>query len=386
VVIDGCPIYPSPSSGQTIVPLTNNTIIEINKKRFRFEYPPKHYRATLTAQINTPTVASSSRSRTLRLSMIQSAEVFSSRPDPDPRVNLRTLKTPIRTSPLKQSSKMIEDDEAPIILVDGNHPRVVEEDKDLVILEDVVRPDDTAPAASPLSTLPIIPRQQQQFSTPSRRPPRNSLHRAVLIRSAQRAALRGQDREKEEEEREEHHAVEMIVEESTEHDNKAEMDNVDAEDVFFGDESEDGAEDRDRSLNTAFQRGVEAFRNGWKAVSRSASPEKDFDEDNHDQRNIQKHESGSRVATPRRTPQRPPDTFASPIPTSRPSSQGPSLADRVKGVGRFPARRLSDAKASHDDSDAWKIREIDVQNNYPSEQAPARSSPRISNEERKVLQ
>jgi hypothetical protein len=252
-------------------------------------------------------------------------------------------------------------------------------------LEDAVWHDDRAPATSPSATTSIIPRQQRQFSTPLRRPPRNSLHRAVLLRSAQRAALHGQDREKEEEEREEHHAVEMIIEESTEHENKAGKDTIDAEDDLFGDEGEDGAGDRDRSLNTTLQRGFEAFRNGWKAVSRSASPEKDFDEDTHNQRNTEKHESGFRVVTPRRTQQRPSTTFASPIPTSRPSSQGPSLADRVKGVGRFPARRLSDAKASHDDSDAWKFQEIDAQNNYSSEQTPARSSPRISNGERKVL-
>ncbi|KAI0027099.1 hypothetical protein K488DRAFT_62802, partial [Vararia minispora EC-137] len=96
LLVDGCPIYPSPSSGQTTVPLTNDTILEISKKRFRFQYPPKPIRAALAAQINTPTASPSSRARTLRLSMIESLQVFAPRPDPDPRVNLKILQTPRR--------------------------------------------------------------------------------------------------------------------------------------------------------------------------------------------------------------------------------------------------------------------------------------------------
>ncbi|KAH0578193.1 hypothetical protein H2248_004068 [Termitomyces sp. 'cryptogamus'] len=83
-----------------------------------------------------------------------------------------------------------------IILVDGNHPRVVEDEEDLVILDDIHRP------ISP-SDSPYAPHQQQtslhapQPRTVQQEPPKTpvgrrsqSLHRAVLIRNAQRAVLK----------------------------------------------------------------------------------------------------------------------------------------------------------------------------------------------------
>lgn len=139
--------------------------------------------------------------------MIQSAQVFSPRPSKDPRENLRILQSPLKArfrSPTKPSllsrppaqaypeeNEIIEED---IVLVDGDHPRVVEEEKDLVILEDVEIPSSGDFRHSPEPQHPQTPARRRSMS-------RNTLHRAVLIRSAQRAVIRAeQEREQEEEE------------------------------------------------------------------------------------------------------------------------------------------------------------------------------------------
>ena len=166
--------------------------------------------------------------------MIESARVFSPRPSPIPAENLRVLKSPIKRNaspkkptPLYQATSA-EDEDEDIVLVDGNHPRVVEEDKDLVILEDVVRK--VFPEGSPFSGTPMrkfggasrTPQAHQAPNpstpttnlrtpqppappapTPARRP-RASLHRGVLLRNAHRAAMR---QEMEEEERHEEEEV-----------------------------------------------------------------------------------------------------------------------------------------------------------------------------------
>ncbi|KAJ3576717.1 hypothetical protein NP233_g260 [Leucocoprinus birnbaumii] len=202
LLVDGCRIYPNgtPGGQPTTIPLLNDSEIEIHGKRFRFSYPPKELRAALLA---TP----ARNNRRLRLSMINSAQVFSPRPSKDPRENLRILRSPMKNafrSPGKPSTlsrspitsahqdEDDNDDEEPeIVLVDGNHPRVVEEDKDLVILEDVEAPEPQ----------PVV--QVQPPKTPQRRRSQ-SLHRAVLIRSAQRRVIEHEkQRQQEEEEREE---------------------------------------------------------------------------------------------------------------------------------------------------------------------------------------
>lgn len=270
LLIDGCQVYPNPVSPNSqphtlkpkTIPLTNNSEIEIHKKRFIFTYPPKNLRPiippTPTPTPNTPTCANgpgdgaSARKRTLRLSMIHSAQVFSPRPSADPAVNLKVLQTPLRTgssmSPVKSGGSSLmeklreaaEDADADtrreradgegdeeIVLVDGNHPRVVQEEKDLVILEDVPylpQPQSSQPqmsARSLLTSFPAIPRsnspglknpiQPQPLQPLAQSPPhppmqtspplqtprrpgptRASLHKAVLIRSAQRAVLRAE--------------------------------------------------------------------------------------------------------------------------------------------------------------------------------------------------
>ena len=262
IVVDKCQVFPSATS-HTTVPLTNNSEVEINKKRFRFEYPPKALRPIL-AFTPPPNALKSVQRRALRLSMIQSAQVFTPRPDPDPRVNLRVLQTPIRlnSSPLKpahhtprpaHAGQQEEECGTPIRLVEGNRPQVVEEEQDLVILEEVDVPEHIPQANSsgaqsgaepsgfhnpmqspthappvggpyPAPVFPLTPSHQlQQFQTPRRRLGRPSLHRAVLIRSAQRAVMRIEmEKEQEEEEREvEDHVIpaqeQMEVDEEGQH-------------------------------------------------------------------------------------------------------------------------------------------------------------------------
>ncbi|KAI0752857.1 hypothetical protein C8Q80DRAFT_1096959 [Daedaleopsis nitida] len=185
VLLDDSPLFPAVATapGPTTVPLQNNSVIEVHKKRFRFTYPPKHLRSAL---INTPTQATPAPSRRpLRLSMIASAHVFTPGPSHDPQENLRVLQTPLR-APFAR-------DEQEIVLVQSNSPRVVAEDKDLVILDEV-EPEPVFPLP-----LPIMP---QYPVTPVRRS-RPSLHRAVLIRSAQRVAMQRDIQEEEEQDAEE---------------------------------------------------------------------------------------------------------------------------------------------------------------------------------------
>ncbi|KAF5325285.1 hypothetical protein D9619_010105 [Psilocybe cf. subviscida] len=294
VYIDDSWVYPEGSSNseqpQAIVPLSNDSEFEIHNKRFRFTYPPKEARATIMA---TPAPVSK---RTLRLSMIHSAQVFSPRPSQDPRENLKVLQSPLKgifgvktpmrpgqtptrrraVSPLKygvsrpdsdedsdeekgpdeSKEKAIEssdesedgnDDEEQIILVETNHPRVVEEERDLVILEQVAASNAPPPPPSParaLQQVKSIPQSQVQnpAAAPPQTPRRKSmsgtaLHRAVLIRSAQRAVWRAEkEREDEEEEMEVLGAVEVDDKEeedefSDEEDNDVEMRSASSEEV-----------------------------------------------------------------------------------------------------------------------------------------------------------
>ena len=200
ILLDDEPIFPAPAnaSGPTTVPLQNNSVVEIHKKRFRFVYPPKHLRS---AVVNTPTQGTPGGARRpLRLSMIASAHVFTPRPSHDPQENLRILQTPLRTPFSREQEE--------IILAHSNTPRVVEEEKDLVILDEV-EPEPVLPLS-----LPVMP---QYPMTPVRRP-RPSLHRAVLIRSAQRAAIQREiQREEEEQDADEvEDVIDAIAEESDE--------------------------------------------------------------------------------------------------------------------------------------------------------------------------
>ena len=292
LIVDKCRVFPkSKPAHTTTVPLSNNSELEINKKRFRFEYPPKALRPVL-AFTPSATTSQSARKRVLRLSMIQSAQVFTPRPDPDPRVNLRVLQTPIRLncSPLKrQSFKQEQDDQqgeeengTPVRLVEGNRPQVVEEEQDLVILEEVDAPEPPAPPqltpqAAPAPGFPLAPsHQSQQFQTPRRRGGRPSLHRAVLIRSAQRAAMRFEmEKEQEQEEREvEEHVT--PIEERMEVDEEDE--GVQDRGIEEFDEDYEVTEQDSKPAAPIFgwRKSLEAFKTGLHALrSPSRSPERE---------------------------------------------------------------------------------------------------------------
>jgi hypothetical protein len=256
--------------------------------------------------------------------MIQSAQVFTPRPDPDPRVNLRVLQTPIRlnSSPLKHARQktprqvpahqLEEECGTPIRLVEGNRPQVVEEEHDLVILEEVDAPQHISqpnslnirseaepsgfinPKQSPVQApqmggqypapaFPLAPsHQMQQFQTPRRRPGRPSLHRAVLIRSAQRAVMRLEmENEQENEEREvEEHVLpieeRMEVDEEDQRDQDADViEDFDEEAHEDGDGEDPGMVPRPTTPALGWRMGLEAFKSGLQVLrSRSKSPEK----------------------------------------------------------------------------------------------------------------
>ncbi|KAI0301317.1 hypothetical protein BC826DRAFT_558631 [Russula brevipes] len=321
LLVDKCPVFPASTTTHTTVPLTNNSELEISKKRFRFEYPPKALRPVL-AFTPPPQSSNSARKRVLRLSMIQSAQVFTPRPDPDPHVNLRVLQTPIRLnpSPLKQVHRtpgqaqvgqQVEEFGTPIRLVEGNRPRVVEEEQDLVILEEVDLPEHVPQAntlgiessggsgpsafvnpmqgpthapqmSGPAAAFPLPPSHQfQQFQTPRRRPGRPSLHRAVLIRSAQRAVMRVEmEKEQEQEEREvEEHVLpieeQMEMDEDDQGDQNAVTEEFDEEVEEDDDTIDPGPDPGPTTPVFGWQKGFEAFKSGFQALRpRSRSPEK----------------------------------------------------------------------------------------------------------------
>ncbi|KXN89208.1 hypothetical protein AN958_05911 [Leucoagaricus sp. SymC.cos] len=241
LVVDGCRVYPNgtPDGEPTTVPLSNNSEIEIHGKRFRFSYPPKEIRAALLA---TP-ARLIGNNRRIRLSMIHSAQVFSPRPSKDPRENLRILQSPMKNSFSPQKPSALSrtssisathedgDEEEEIVLVDGNRPRVVEEEKDLVILEDV---EVSIPE-------PVV--QIQPPKTPTRRRSQ-SLHRAVLIRSAQRAVVEHErQRRQEEEEREEMEVLDTIASDDISIDEEVDPSQHDREELPPSDDEPDSDED-----------------------------------------------------------------------------------------------------------------------------------------------
>jgi hypothetical protein len=174
----------------------------------------------------------------------------------------------------------------------------VEEDKDLVILEDV-----EAPPAGPRMSTPTLlqpqyirsPPTQAQFQTPVRQRSlsRNTLHRAVLIRSAQRAVLEAESAEREREQDEEEElevlgAVAGDIESESDddvvmYDNKAD-ENV-AMEVENDNESEDNEEEYDEEEEEG--RGRSARKSVWRKSleriwpfrSSSPGPQEEIDEE-----------------------------------------------------------------------------------------------------------
>ena len=212
------------------------------------------------------------------MSMIQSAQVFSPRPSAHPHENLRVLQSPIK--PFKTPSKITPskedsdegDSDQEIVLVDGNFPRVLEEEKDLVILEDVEVNEEVGQdeqqrtptrqmyaSGSPRTPqfrelVPPMrlqtPQMQSPPQTPRRRLPGASLHRAVLIRSAQRAVLKA-EMEKEEAE-EEKEVEEFIVAEGAMYDStsSSQSSGDESEDQDKQEQDEDRQEEEDLVMST----------------------------------------------------------------------------------------------------------------------------------------
>ncbi|CAE6447168.1 unnamed protein product [Rhizoctonia solani] len=158
VIVDGSHIGRNPhaedESSETTIPIMNNSQIEIYRKRFLFEYPSKELRIKAMAEPMTV-----KPKRTLRLSMIQSAQVFTpSKPAADvstPKSHRRRrsetlaeqLQSPIKPfSPARPApsanmghetlSAADEDREVTLVGPGGAQSVVVlEEEKDLVVVE-----------------------------------------------------------------------------------------------------------------------------------------------------------------------------------------------------------------------------------------------------------
>lgn len=234
------------------------------------------------------------------MSMIRSAEVFTPRPSSDPTENLRILRTPLRRrspSPLKQEGSNLrwstrnDDDSArdeserkgeeEIVLVDGDHPHVLEEGKDLVILESVE-------VDLPVEQIPVTPSRLGAFGrqtglsgssirlgpyqTPRRRGVPPSLHRAVLIRSAQRAILK-EEMEKEEE-REEMEVEEFIAKPPDELQPLEDEDHAQEEELVteeHGDNEDDGHQVTEQGVG--WRKGLDLIQGfGWPFRSSSVIP------------------------------------------------------------------------------------------------------------------
>ncbi|KAG6872992.1 hypothetical protein C0995_004368 [Termitomyces sp. Mi166 len=352
VMVDGCFV----KGGGEMVPLMNGSEFEIRGKRFRFTYPPKEMRAALYAS-----PVQSTATRTPRLSLITSTQVFSPRPSLDPRENLRILKSPLKnafkplnrgTTPLRAlfantSSKYAynspvkhttapppaeeeDEEEDNIVLVDGNHPRVVEDEKDLVILEDIDRPippSSGSTYANPQEqTFLHAPQPRTTQQEPPRTPVRRrsqSLHRAVLIRSVQRAVLKAERDEKErEEEMEEMEVLDVVAGlngkdddgkeghgEKWEHEHEqgdyADMDvdmDVDMEEPL-ADGSDDEHEDKKKQEPKQKLTWRKSFERLW--PFRSSSPTKD--EDHSDDEDEARNENENDNPVPRSSSPTPPD-------------------------------------------------------------------------------
>lgn len=145
--------------------------------------------------------------RKIRLSLVESAQVFTPCPSPHPPENLRTLQSPLKRSPTKSNLSQVhasadEDDDEEIVLVEGSTPQVAQENDDLVILEEVERMPPPRSPIKPRTVFPFVqrsPNKNEVVQTPPRRNPRPSLHRHVLIKSAQRAVFQQEDEEEMEE-------------------------------------------------------------------------------------------------------------------------------------------------------------------------------------------
>ncbi|KAG1886565.1 hypothetical protein F4604DRAFT_1572094 [Suillus subluteus] len=439
LTIDGCPVLPSTNASlPTTIPVSNNCEIEIHKKHFIFSYPPKQLRSSLY-NIDSPVKSENEGGggrRKLRMSMIHSAQVFTPRgkPSSDPLANLRILQSPLKQlvpSPRKPSalknSHVPEPDEIEeeIVLVESNTPHVVQEDKDLVILErvDVQAPPPTPSVQRPRPSMNI-------YKTPNRRT-RPSLHRAVLIRSVHRAVMA---REEEEEEKEVEEVIvnEATVEEGEEHENDNDEEFNDEQGTAgngHGESDEDGNDaDLDtieeptpqpstwrKSLNAVRARVVWPFRSSSTAPEENDDDKQDEHEDEEDEvslpfvslRHINYEHQHDQMDTDQDAQPPPPSSSPPPIhitpraqphltPARAPRPLGSFMTPQVShpqsdigvGIGRGAGRNsFGGALRRIRVEPKWRIGDIEVRGVEVKEEEKAGTGlgrTRVSEEEKKV--
>ncbi|KAG2112817.1 hypothetical protein BD769DRAFT_1364399 [Suillus cothurnatus] len=412
LTIDGCPVLPSTNASlPTTIPVSNNCEIEIHKKRFVFLYPPKQLRSPLY-NIDSPVKPENGGSggrRKLRMSMIHSAQVFTPRgkPSSDPLANLRILQSPLKQlvpSPRKPSalkhSHIPEPDEIEeeIVLVESNAPHVVQEDKDLVILERVdvqAPPPPTPPVQRPIPSMNI-------YKTPNRRT-RPSLHRAVLIRSVHRAVMA---REEEEEEKEVEEVIVSAAEEGENGNNEEFNDeyegsagNEHGEFDGDGDDADSDTIGEPTPQPSTWRKSLDAVRARvvWPFRSSSTAPEEN-DDDKQDEHEDEDDED-AQAPPPSSSP---PSTYIIPqaqphlTPARAPRPLGSFMTPQVShpqsgigiGIGRGAGRNsFGGALRRVRVEPKWRIGDIEVQGAEVKEEEKAGSGlgrTRVSEEEKKV--
>jgi hypothetical protein len=214
-----------------------------------------------------------------------------------PSMPLRTaiFAAPSHASPVKpQSVSQGDEEEDHIILVDGNHPRVVEDDKDLVILEDVEVPLVGTPMSTP--TAATIPSPVPDTCTPAFP---FAEHIASCGPDQERAVMQAEsaEREREQEEEEEMEvlgAVAADIGSESENDDDVVMHNkLDDRDTVGGEndsESEGDDEEYDeeergrgrgRETSKESQKSVwrKSLERIWPFRSSSPGPKEEIDEE-----------------------------------------------------------------------------------------------------------
>ncbi|KZS96852.1 hypothetical protein SISNIDRAFT_287374 [Sistotremastrum niveocremeum HHB9708] len=211
LLVDGAFILPSSNPGADVtIPLTNGTNLEIHKKKFQFWYPPKEHRQPYI--FTTP--AAQTRRRSMRLSMIHAAQIFTPSVPKiwTPAAQIERLRSPIRSQGLQEG----DDIDVCLLQGDGDNSTIIHEDKDVIVLEEVdrltelppppinanprtpVRPSRAFPVPQPIMAPPM------PMPTPSpKRRCAPSLHKAVLVKSAKLAYEKQMEEEAEEQEVEE---------------------------------------------------------------------------------------------------------------------------------------------------------------------------------------
>ena len=214
VIVDGSNFQPDEHSGQpTTVPLTNGSEWLIYKRRFIFQYPPKDKRAAYAAQLlATPAPSSSKRRKSLRMSMVNSAQLWTPSAAPvDLADSLRVLKNPMVLFP--------EEGGEEVRIVQGETLNFVRNEQEVVVLESVDAPlVEEKKDWNPASAAPAAAGSGSK--TPGKRR-HSSLHRQVLLMNSRKKV------DAEDEEGEEREVAASIFPDEEDSDNELEEDDED---------------------------------------------------------------------------------------------------------------------------------------------------------------